>query len=1183
MEDLLEIRTLGGLSIHVGGQPVHGLSTRKVKALLVFLARTKQIHSREVLATLFWGETSQKQASASLRTALSNLRKHLAPFVLVNREEVSLSRDRVVAVDANTLDEKLTAFKNTGGMVSSKLMAKEIAEAVAMYRGDFLKGFHVRSSFAFDAWAAIEREMLHQGVIRALNQIIAWHQRWGEYAEGIRFAKRLLQIDPLNEEVHRKLMRMLSYDGQRGAALSQYETCQQILVEELGVAPEAATSHLHQQIMRGQLEIPAIPHGPISLVGVRPQTFLDERAQAERVQPVFVARNRELARLDAFLDTALNGQGGVVFVTGGPGRGKTALLAEFSHRAMEDHPEVLVASGNCNAYAGMGDPYLPFRDVLNMLTGDVEAHWAAGAITKDHAQRLWRTLPSAVTAILDYGPNLLEAFFSGSAFLQRAAIAIPENEPLLNRLRLSVERAQTRREDWSQSHLFHQLTKVFQTMADENPLVLLLDDLQWVDSGSTGLLFHLVQRLDTSRVLFVGAYRPVEVAIGRNGSRHPIDKVVHEFKRRYGDIWIDLSHTSKVEEMQFVNAYLETEPNRLGSDFRAQLHHHTGGHPLFTIELLRAMQKRGDLNIDEEGYWVTGMPLDWEKLPARVEGAIAERIDRLPVNLQRLLQIASVQGETFIAEVVADHLAKDVGTVISLLSGDLSKEHRLVRSKSVQQLGPSAQRLSNYQFHHYLFQKFLYNSLDDVQKTQIHEATGKSLEILFGTQTIEISARLARHFQVAGNFNKAVQYRLQAGQRALRLSAIDEAHSHLTSGLEALKALPEHIDRNQRELSLQLALGAALKASQGYAAPAVRKTYKRAHDLCQQVGQAPQLFTALMSLSTNSLVLPELETALSHGRQMLAVAKQAEDPLLDALAHLTIGRVSVHLGRFKSAHEHLDKMITFYDPHQHHTLAYIYSIDLGVDALAWDTWPLNFMGFLDQSTQRGQKAIALAQALDHPLSLTVAYTQAATSHAMRREKEAAKVNGELALEIAKEFGFVFFQAAANYGIGWALAASGLIEEGIERLQEYLSIHKKLGVGLYRRSTLLDIADIYLKAGEYSKAIDTLEEAEKTAFKSGERYHDAELYRLKGELGIKQGHSEDKIENSLRQAIQIAKQQNAKLLELRATTSLARLLESRGKRGQAYRILAGIYNWFSEGFEKQDLIEAKTLLEELATG
>jgi predicted ATPase len=175
---------------------------------------------------------------------------------------------------------------------------------------------------------------------------------------------------------------------------------------------------------------------------------------------------------------------------------------------------------------------------------------------------------------------------------------------------------------------------------------------------------------------------------------------------------------------------------------------------------------------------------------------------------------------------------------------------------------------------------------------------------------------------------------------------------------------------------------------------------------------------------------------------------------------------------------------------------------------------------------------------------------------------------------------VVFQATANYGIGWGLAAHGQVEEGIERLNKSLSIHNKLGIGLYRRSTLMDIAELYMRAGKFHQAGRTLEEAEKIAVENGERYHEAELYRLKGDLGVSLGVSKDEIENCFSQAIQIARQQHAKLLELRATTSLARLMQSQGKRGPAYTILAEIYDWFSEGYDKQDLIEAKTLLEEL---
>jgi predicted ATPase len=560
---------------------------------------------------------------------------------------------------------------------------------------------------------------------------------------------------------------------------------------------------------------------------------------------------------------------------------------------------------------------------------------------------------------------------------------------------------------------------------------------------------------------------------------------------------------------------------------------------------------------------------------------IADRIAQLPEAAQRSLQLASLQGAAFVAEVVAELQGLELGALIARLSGALSREHQLIQAQGVNRVETHGPPLAQYQFRHILFQKYLYNRLDPVERSYLHGATGAALARLYGNQTSEISARLAEHFELAGQLDQAVHYRLQAGQRALQLAALEAAETHLTRGLVLLNQLPETTARRQQELTLLLARGAALKASRGYAAPAVQRTYQRAHTLCQEVGEPAQLFPALMSLSTHALVLPNLPQALALGEQMLAVAQQADDTLLTALAHLTLGRVAVHLGRFQTAHQHLTRLIDFYDPQQHHELAYIYSLDLGVDGLAWDAWPLAYLGFLDQAWARSQAALDLARAVEHPLSLAHAHGMAAVCQALRGAVDQAQELAEKTLALAQQYGFVFFQASANYSIGKALAVRGEVAAGLKRLWESLVIYEKLGVGLYHRATLIEIAEFCLQAHDEPQACRVLAEAEQTAVATGERYLEAELQRIKGELRWQQGHAPQEVEQCFRRAIQIAHQQHAKLLELRAGMSLARLLQAQGDRQQAYASLVAVYEWFTEGLDTADLQAARLLLEELA--
>jgi len=550
--------------------------------------------------------------------------------------------------------------------------------------------------------------------------------------------------------------------------------------------------HIRQLVIEGLIsEFPPLkslemlpPVIALDVGEVRPPDFLKEGVEPAP-PPVFVGRERELRRLQGYLEQAIAGQGGLVFITGGPGRGKTALMQAFARRSMEAYPELLVANGKCNAYTGVGDPYLPFREVLGDLTGDVEAKWAAGAISTDHAARLWEALPYTAQALVDHGSDLVEVFITGKGLVSRASRAVPEQRGLLQSLRSLVERERATPGELEQKALFKQYLDLLCELTSKYPLLILLDDLQWADSASLNLLFHLARELPCGRILLVGAYRPEEVALGRDEKRHPLEKILAEFKRLYGDVWIDLSAETTDEGRTFVTEFLNSESNRLSQAFREALYNHTEGHPLFTIELLREMQARGDLIRDEEGRWVEGPKLDWNVLPARVEGVIEARIGRLEGELRDILTIASVEGEDFTAQVVAQVKDASERGLVRRLSSELDKVHRLVGERGILQMAD--RQLYLYRFRHSLFQQHIYNGLGEIERKLLHGEVGEVLEILYGDQSEEVAGQLAWHFSEAGEVDKAIYYALMAGDRARNIYAYQEAISYYLRAIEYLK------------------------------------------------------------------------------------------------------------------------------------------------------------------------------------------------------------------------------------------------------------------------------------------------------------------------------------------------------------------------------------------------------------
>ena len=329
------------------------------------------------------------------------------------------------------------------------------------------------------------------------------------------------------------------------------------------------------------------------------------------------------------------------------------------------------------------------------------------------------------------------------------------------------------------------------------------------------------------------------------------------------------------EGQRFVDALLDMEANRLGEGFRQELLRRTGGNALFTTELLRDMQERGALVRDQGGRWVEGPALDWDALPARVEGVIEKRIGWLEAEAREALTVASVEGEEFTAEVVARVQAVDERGLVRRLSGELEKQHHLVSAQGIRRLG--AQRLSLYRFRHNLFQKYLYGSLDEVERVYLHEDVGNVLEALYGTQAGEISVQLARHFQEAGIAERAIDYLQQAANRAVRLSANWEAVAHLSKALELLGTLPDTPERTQQELTLQITLGQSLVAVKGYGALEAEQAFARARTLCESMGQTIRIFPVLRGLWNHYILRAELETAQELAEQLLELAQRMQD------------------------------------------------------------------------------------------------------------------------------------------------------------------------------------------------------------------------------------------------------------------------------------------------------------------
>jgi predicted ATPase len=681
------------------------------------------------------------------------------------------------------------------------------------------------------------------------------------------------------------------------------------------------------------------------------------------------------------------------------------------------------------------------------------------------------------------------------------------------------------------------------------------------------------------KILIIGAYRPEEIALKREGDRHPLEAVVNETMREYGEIRVNLDQT---ENLDFIEALLDSEPNLFDASFREMLYEQTHGHPLFTIELLRGLQERGDLIQDQQGVWIEGQALDWETLPGRVEAVIAERIGRLTEPMRTALCVASVEGEVFTAEVLAEVQEVDPRDMLKYLSTELEKKHRLVKAHSVQRMND--QLVSSYKFQHHLFQKYLYSSMDKIERVHLHEHVGFALEGLYKDQerTITIAPRLALHFHEARITDKEIEYLRLAGERSLQLSAYEEAIKHLTKGLDLLMSQPNTQARAEKELPYQLALGQAWVGPKGYGTE-FKSAYIKARELCEKLGKSHKLCQVIGQLSVRHFVQAEYHQARELAEEALSLARQVNDPILIALGHWYLGFIWFSLADFNTAREHLGHVESFYDVEKHHrSLVVMRGSDAGISALSYDSLCLWCLGYPDQAYKKSQETITLARELNHPFTLVDALCYAGCLfHAMRLDIKSLKSYSEQMMEISFDKRFAGWSETAACYHGESIALLGQVQEGIDQIRKGIAGHKALSIRCPLIGALCSLAVTQLDAGLSEEGLTTIEEALNLVETTGERLWEAELYRLQAQFLLMKNDALG-AEKSLLKAIQVARQQGAKSWELRATIDLVQIWQDQGKQEEPQKILAEIYDWFTEGFDSSDLITARKLLEKLSS-
>jgi class 3 adenylate cyclase/predicted ATPase len=687
------------------------------------------------------------------------------------------------------------------------------------------------------------------------------------------------------------------------------------------------------------------------------------------------------------------------------------------------------------------------------------------------------------------------------------------------------------------------------------------EDLHWADPSTLEFLTLFLDQLPTTRPLAVLTFRPdftppwrsrsylTQLTLNRLG-RQPVEAMVEKL----------------------------TGGKPLPREVVQQIVHKTDGVLLFVEELTKMVLESGLLRIADDHYEFTG-PLPPLAIPSTLQDSLMARLDRLTTT-REIAQVGATLGREFSYELLR--------TVSPF--GEAILQHglqQLVEAELLYQRGLPPQ--ATYLFKHALVQDTAYQSLLKSKRQQLHQQIAQVLAERFPEAVQTQPELLAHHYTEAGLIAQALPYWQQAGQKASQRSAYVEAVNHLTKGLAVLKTLPDTPERIQRELDLQVLLGPILITTKGWAAPEVEKAYTRARELCQQVGETLQLFPVVYGLWIFHLNRMNLQAARELGEQLFTLAQGGQDPALLLEANLALGYTVFWLGDFVAAREYLEQGIALYDHQQHHALAILYAgCDPGVACLSGLAQALWHLGYPDQALKRGHEAVFLARALSHPPSLIFALGFAST-YFLRREGQLAREWAEEVMTLSTEQGTDAWLAIGMIVRGWTLTEQGQEEEGMAQMRQGLAAYRATGQVGWQASFFALLAAVYGKVGQREAGLAVLTKVLATVDKTGERLCEAELYRLKGELTLRQSDVRgpesgvEEAEECFHRAIEIARQQQAKSWELRATMSLARLWQRQSRRAEAHQRLSEIYRWFTEGFDTKDLQEAQALLVALGEG
>jgi Flp pilus assembly protein TadD len=722
-------------------------------------------------------------------------------------------------------------------------------------------------------------------------------------------------------------------------------------------------------------------------------------------------------------------------------------------------------------------------------------------------------------------------------------LSIPEAPDPLAQMDAQIKRQRT----------FESLKRIALRESLRQPVVIIFEDLHWIDSATQGLLDLTADSIANARVLILVNYRP---------------EYRHEWgnKSYYSQLRLEPLDSAAASEMLTTLVGDNPELQAL----KRLIIERTEGNPFFIEEMLQVLFDEGVLT--RNGVVKIARPFSQLRLPATVQGILAARIDRQPAEQKQLLQTLAVIGR----ESRLDLVRQIVSTTEQQLQRMLTE---LQASEFIHEQPAFPQ--AEYVFKHALTQEVAYNSMLLEQRKALHERVGRALESTFAGQLDDHIRELARHYSHSDNLKKAMEYLERAGRAALRKSLYEEATAHFRRALTTLGQAPDESRNKEFELSLQIGLGQCALVLKGFAAPEVERSYTRAETLCEQLGDRPELFSVLHALCYLRIVRGDADQAYASVQQLISVAERGNDQDLLLEAYPPLGEALFAKARFGEAMDVLERATALYDRDRHRHHANVYGVDPAVASLCWCAWSWWLLGFPYKGFEKIRQAVSIAHETHHFPSEIFALSYLAIIHQLVRHPRDSATAATKALDLAAEHGMTLWLGWTNLPLAWARGTSTKWEESnIRALCDAWQMFESTGANWSKTYFLACLAEAQATVGDSGKSLQSAEEGLAFASRTGEHFYQAELHRLKGEA-LALSLELNGAEMEFRRALDIARSQDAKSWELRAATSLARFLMRERRRDEALTLLAQIYNWFTEGFDTADLTDAKTLLDDLS--